>query len=270
MMLLPDRSFCRRYISYVRIFGALLYRDMVVLKQRLYGLFIDGLIIALTELCIFGVLFPLFGMPAHFAPALCIGALVSLCLLLSNWCAYTKLYERTHTHTFDYYLMLPVAKTIIFAEQIVAFAIEFIILTIPIILIAYRLLPQLFPLDSVSIPLFFIFYLLLPVFFSTFMIALSYHYSYEYFTINLWPRRLEIMFSLSAMYVTWYSLKALSPLLATLFLLNPTTYFVEGLRASLIAGDFLSPLLCLPMSILVIAASAAILARGIKKRLDPV
>jgi ABC-type polysaccharide/polyol phosphate export permease len=254
----------------MRIFGALLHRDMFVLKQRLYGLFIDGLIIALTELCMFGVLFPIFGMPAHFAPALCIGALASLCLLLSNWCAYTKLYERTHTHTFDYYLMLPVAKTVIFVEQIVAFTIEFIILTIPIILIAYRILPELFPLDAVHVPLFLVFYLLLPIFFSTFMLALSYHYTYDYFTVNLWPRRLEIIFSLSTMYVTWYSLKALSPVLATLFLLNPTTYFVEGLRASLIAGEFLSAYICLPVGILIIAACATILARGIKKRLDPV
>ena len=73
------------YHSYIsdgaRVFAALLHRDLIVMRQRLRGLFLDGVAIAVTELIIFGLLFPLFGMPEEFAAALCVGALISLTFL---------------------------------------------------------------------------------------------------------------------------------------------------------------------------------------------
>ena len=103
------------------------------------------------------------------------------------------------------------------------------------------------------------------------MLGMSYYYDFEFFGNDLWPRRLTPLFCIGALFVPWYGVFQFSQKIAWLLLLNPTTYFVEGLRATFIGdGNHLALGYSLPMAFVLIMAASMLLARGVKKRFDPV
>ena len=60
-------------MNQVRVFLALLHRDLRVLKKNLVQLFIDNIILLLVCVVEFGILFPVMGMPTALVGPLFMG-----------------------------------------------------------------------------------------------------------------------------------------------------------------------------------------------------
>lgn len=256
------------------IFGALLRRDLKVLKGKFFGCIIDGFIILGLQVLTFGYLFPLLDLPREQIAPLYLGMSVIALNFFQGYSFSTLIMHmlpQNGPSMFEYHLILPLPKRWLFAEYVLSFMIEAFLVTLPLITIGFLVLHDAFATMQGSFMLFFSVYLLALLFLGLLFLLLPIHYDPQWFWGNIWPRRLSPLFNISAIFFTWKSVYAFSPVMAGLFLCNPFTYFAEGLRVALLGGDdYLSVPLCVGMLLFACLCCVFMLKNGIKKRLDPV
>jgi ABC-type polysaccharide/polyol phosphate export permease len=171
----------------------------------------------------------------------------------------------------DYLLTLPLPKAWLFSTYVFSFMLETLLTTLPLITVGILTLHKHFPLDQIQWFAFFGFYLLALLFMSVFVLMLALSFSYQWYMDNIWPRILSPLLCIGAVFFTWNGINLFSPRVAQLTLLNPFTYVAEGIRRGLLGGsEYLPFSYCVPAVFLALAVAVLLLARGIKKRLDPV
>lgn len=256
------------------IFLALLRRDLLVLKSKMFDLLLDSFVVLATELLILGKLYPLLGMPDEYIAPLFIGSSIGFILLdlgYSFAMQYTYSVPYTGYSEIEYHLTLPLPKWLVFIEYIVYFVIESLVVTVPLIALGVLLIPSIAEQIVGSWLLFALFYILAVAFFGIFFLASSFWYSPEWFKNNMWARRLNILLCFSSLFYPWKQVAVLMPWMGHLLLFNPLTYITEGMRAALLTDtDYLSLYICVPMTLAFILIDCWRLQRGIYKRLDPV
>ena len=256
---------------YFRIYKALVARDFIVIKKRYAKVIIDSMVQLILTVFLFGSFFPLFGVPPHFIAPLFIGSQAINMFFFGMNFGLRNLFDLQHNRFIDYRLTLPLPKRWLFASYITYFICETFALYAPLFTIGILLLGPKFRIVHTS-PLFFILISLITLcFYGIFFLALSFHYEYDWFMQNVWPRRLSILFVFSPLSFLWKSAYSFSPKLAVLMLLSPLTYAIEGLRGAIIGTkQFLSPLVCISMLCFFLGLAILFLAQAIKRRLDPV
>lgn len=255
----------------VRIFLALLRRDLTVMKYKLKDMLIDSMIVVLTEILVLGKLYPLLGMSTSFIAPLYIGSSITFILFDLGYSFSMRYTYYTGYQETAYHLTLPIPKKWIIAQHITYFVIESLIVTIPLISIGIWALSDVFGPIAGSWLLFCATYVLTLIYFGSFFFASSFWYEKSWFQDNMWPRRLSILLFFSSAFYAWQDVYKLSPLLGNILLLNPLTYVVEAMRAALLGQqDYLSIRICIPIITAFIFFDFWRITQGIKKRLDPV
>lgn len=261
-----------RFIDRFYVFWALLFRDLTLLKRSLREKIIDSFFILVPEIITFRYLFPLLGIPTTFIPSIFIGAgCVFIFFILGFGFVMPIAYALPHGHLFNYQLTLPLPKRWLLAEYVTYFVIETALTTTPLIIIGIILLGPLFSLTNINWLLFLITYLLSLSLLGVFFLSTCFSYPFTWFRDNLWPRRLSPLLNFSTILFTWSTVKAFSPFISQLLLLNPITYIVEGLRSSLLGNQGnLSLHFCIPALIFWLLFFCWRLKNGLYKMLDPV
>ncbi len=256
----------------IRVFSALVHRDLKVLRSKLRSMLIDGAVLVAANVLIFGKLFPLIGMPSHFIAPLFLGNGIGMLLISLGYSLGLKIvFDIQYNRFIDYHLTLPVSKTWLFLSYIVSFMIEAFVVAIPLVTLGVFLLRDAFETMNGNLFIFLGIFLLVLLFMTTFFLSFSFYYDADFYRDNLWSRRLMPLVCFSTMALTWNSIATFAPHTSKLFALNPLTHAVESLRASLIGGPEYLPLAFSVMGILCwIVFNCWLLARGIVKRLDPV
>lgn len=256
----------------IRVFWALLRRDLKVLRSKLRSMLIDGAILVATNVLIFGKLFPLIGMPSHFVAPLFLGHSISMLLLSLGYSLGLKIvFDIQYNRFIDYHLTLPVSKTWLFLSYIVSFMIEAFIITIPLVTLGIVLLGDAFAAMTGNWFIFFGVFLLNLLFISTLFLSFSFYYDPDYFRDNLWGRRLIPLLLFSTTTLTWRTVANFLPRASKLFALNPFTHNTEALRAALLGGPEYLPLWFSVVGMIFwIGFNCWLLAQGIIKRVDPV
>lgn len=260
------------FFTNAAILKALLARDMKVLKSRLGDLIIDGLILVAIAVLVFGNLLPMLGMEKKLIAPIFLGNSVSFFLasLGYNW-ALRMVYDLRFDRFIDYFLTLPLPKAWLFAYYISSFIIEAMIVTIPMVTAGIIALGNNFGPINGNFILFFGMYFLALLFWGLFFLGSAFVYHYQWFKSNMWARRIMPFFALGPAFFTFNTIMHIAPLSGNLMFLNPVTYIIEGLRASLLGGnEYLSLSICLCGSIVVIGVMYVRLHYGIYKQLDPV
>jgi ABC-2 type transport system permease protein len=254
------------------IFWALIARDFKVLKQRLGNLIIDGLILVSVTVLVFGNLLPLLGMPKTLIAPIFLGNSLSFFLASLGYNFATRLvYDLKFNRFIDYFITLPLPKRWLFTYFVASFMIEATIVTLPLVTLGIILLGNNFgPINGSFIGFLCVYFFVL-LFWALFFLGSSFIYSYQWFKNNMWGRRIMPLFALGPAFFTFKKVSAVLPVLSKLFWLNPITYLVEGLRASLLGGtDYLPFSTCLIGIFFFIALMCVRLRFGIYKQLDPV
>lgn len=258
----------------LRIFSALLSRDMRYLKSSLPSKMIDSIVLLSLQVFQFGYMFPLFGMPENIIAPLYLGMSFVLNMFFSGFSFSTVIVHMIPNHgpsQLEYHLTLPLPKRWLFGQYIASYIIETLIITIPIVTVGFWLLWPSFSEISGSWVAFGVMYLTSLLFNGVFFMMIAFYYEQGWFWNNIWPRRLSWLLNFSAALFTWRGAYALSPVIGTLILASPFTYIAEGLRASLLGGDTYLPFfVCFIAVIGSTIICVNILAKSIKKRLDPV
>lgn len=259
-------------IAHAKIFYALLERDMNVLKKRLFSLLIDGIILVVIAVLVFGNLLPLMGMSTTLIAPVFLGNSLSFFLasLGFNW-ALRMAYDLKFDRCIDYFLMLPLPKSWLFLYYIVSFIIETAIVTLPMVTIGIVALGNNFGPINGSFVAFLCMYFLALLFWGLFFLGSSFMYSYQWFRSNMWARRIMPLFALGPAFFTFKTINVIMPVTSKLLFLNPATYIIEGLRSSLLGGsDYLPFGVCLCGSLGAIILMYVRLCYGVYKQLDPV
>ena len=259
-------------IDQVRIFYALVQRDMHVLKKNLRSKMIDASILTITNVIVFGKLFPIIGVPSRFIAPLFLGnGLIMMLISFGYGFAIRIVYDIKFTRFIDYHMTMPLSKFWLFLSYIVSFVIETLIITIPLIIVGIFLLRDFFATMNGSWIIFFGVYVLCLILTATLFLSASFYYDFDWFRNNLWARRLFPLFLLSTLSITWKDLVALIPRMSLFIKLNPLTLFAESLRASLLGGSEFLPLgFCIVGLVVWIIVFIWAFNVGVTKRLDPV
>lgn len=252
-------------------FLALTNRDLKVFSQELADTIIDGIILIITEVLMFGYLLPLMGMPKEDIAPMYIGSIIFLLFFLGENLSLKHVFDLKHARYIDYQLTLPFSYHWLFFHYIVSFIIETIIISLPLLIFGIWLLGSNFALLSINWFAALYMYLISLIFFSIFFLYLSFAYSFEWFMDNVWPRILSPLYGFGCTVFYWKQVKAISPFLSFLCLLNPLTYISEGIRSALL-GDpkFIPAPLCFFILLFFTFFIYLGLQKGINQQLDPV
>lgn len=255
----------------LRIFCVLTYRDLRFMFWELGSRLIDGAIIVLMQTLAIGQFLPLLGMPIELIGPLYIGTITQIIFSAAYGISFRYVADLKHTKFINYQLGLPLSKTALFAQLIVSMMIEIALISLPLIGLGSLFLGQAFSLNNAQLLPAIIMYLLTLFFYALLFIYLAFSSEYTWFIDNIWARRLSPLFLLGCAYFTWKKLYAFNATIGMLLLCNPLTYIHEGLRATLLGPEeFLSAWLCFGMITIFSILLIVLLARSIKKRLDPV
>ncbi len=250
---------------------ALVRRDISVIRQRLRGAFINASVRVVTDVVVFGGLFPAMGVPEELISPLFVGSVALQFLFQGMAFALRIIFDIRFTRFIDYRLTLPLPKRWLFASYITYFCMEAAIVTLPLFTLGILLLGDKFHIVAPNWFLFVVIYLMSLIFYGIMFLGLSLYYEFDWFMQNLWPRRLTFLLMLSPTFFVWYKAYEFAPYTAYSMLIVPLTYVAEGLRATLIGGPgYIPAYACILALFIWISLFIWFAACGIKKRLDPV
>lgn len=257
-----------------RIFCALLWRDLKIMRQTMLGDLMDGAITMAISVITFGKLLPLIGMPIKLIAPLYIGSSLLFNIFGRGYALAMQIVYKIPYEGFGvigYHMTLPICKWWVFAEYTVFFVIETAILTLPTLVLGTLILNTIIPIPMYSWSLFIGIYLLSLIAWGLFFISCAFVYTFEWFKHNVWTRRLDLLMVFSSAFFPWEMVYNFSPRLSYFFLCNPVTYMVEGMRKALLGTDTFPPFhLVIAVLIASIILCAIRLRHGVIKTLDPV
>jgi ABC-2 type transport system permease protein len=258
-------------IKYFKTFYALLSRDLFILKRELPTLLINGAILVVIEVLLFGYLLPIMGMPAELASSIYLGCIVFTLLIFGYGFGLTYSLDASSHNYISYQLTLPLPKQLLFTEYVIFFIIQGIALSLPLVTLGVLLLGDRFVRYETHWFAFIPFYLIMLLFLALFFLSFALTTSFEWYTKNIWARAISPLTTLGALFYVWKPLYKFNAFLGTLILFNPLTYVSEGLRATLLGSThFLAMIPCFGMTGLSCVVLGMLLIKGIKYRLDPV
>lgn len=247
----------------------LLLRDLYVFKATMVSTFIDSAVALFTEIILNVKLLPLMGMPRELIAPLYVGGIFAKLFFLAHSNSLRIQYEIRDGGLIFYEGTLPIDKSWLFARSLIRFTVETLLILLPLILLSIPLVGQDLGIASPQWGLLIFFILASALFFGALSIFIAHHYPFDWYMENIWPRRLSFLFMTSVLFVTWKRVFLYVPWFAYFTLLNPTTYFIEGMRAALF-----DPALYLCQTVCVVGACffcillVILMYKSIIKRLD--
>jgi len=262
-------NFFNNFVQNFRVFLQLIRRDIKVLKSNIISVLIDNLCMLCVVILTFGYLLPKMGMEKNLIGPIFIGQTLSH-LFEIGFSLATKIVQDIKFNKFiEYQLGLPISVGWLITAYIVNFIIEASVITLPMLTLGILILGKKFIIYKTSWLGFIVIYTLVTIFFAALFMLYSFAYEYTWFWNNIWPRRIEPLYDFGCIYFLWKKLYAFSPVLGTLFLLNPVTYATEGTRAALIGGNqFIHILFCIIGLTIAILLILYLLKDRVRKRLD--
>lgn len=257
-------------ISNLSVFTALVRRDVKVLNKNITTTLIDNIIQSSVFVILFGYLWPLMGLAPQLVGPIYLGQVMMVMFDIGFTLSLSTMLDLNNNRFIDYHLTLPVPKKWLFAAYITSFIIECFLVSAVCFVLGLVILTHIIPLDNLSIIGLSCMYVVSLIFCALLFLTCSFSFSFDWFLDHLWPRLLSPLFCFSSIFLPWQQVNAFSPRIGTLFLLNPFTYIVEGLRAGLLGSStFLTVPLCATVTLVWSGVMALLLSRGIKRQLDP-
>ena len=252
------------------IFKALLARDLKVTLVNFRSIIIDACINVTCFILIFAHFLPALGMDRSLSAPLFLGTNVITIISLS----YTRMVriksDIEFKHFINYHFTLPITKSWLLAEYVLAFIFDITISILPALILGLILIDGavIFKFNPFAFVLIFLISL---IFIAISFLFLAFKFSWVWLINNTWERMLSPLTQLGCLFFMWQNLEKFSPLLSKFILLNPVTYISEGLRASLFGTEkYLPILVCLLVLLFSTIIMAILMWRAMKKRMDPV
>lgn len=259
------------FLNSLRIAYHLVHRNIYVMRKNITNLMIDGIILMVCEVVLFGQLLPMIGMPQNFIIPVYLGSVIMFIFFHGYSFADRMVYDLRFDRFIDYQQLLPLPINWLIGSMIISFMIETSILTLAQLTIGLLMLGGFSLFTTINWAALFLFYMLILLFFATLFLTLGFRYTFDWFVSNAWVRRCDPLLVISAVTFPWLDAYQVSPLLGYILLCNPITYATEGLRNLILNQPKYIPMsICIATLILTTIVNYLILARSLKKKIDPV
>jgi len=257
------------FIDRMKIFSALLQRDLKILKSELFDLVTNSLIQVGLNALLFGYLLPAMGIKPSIIGPMYLGIVMLVLYELGFAISANTSMDLAYNRFIDYQATFSLPKRWLFAEYLSMFVIKAFVISVPAILVGTKLLGNRLGIIQTNWPLFFIVYFIATIFLGLLFLYLAMGSSFEWFNDNVWPRCLSPIVNFGCVFFTWKMAYSLYPFLGYILLLNPMTYICEGVRSTIIGGNqFIDARICIAVLIGWSIVFGFLLNKAVTKRLD--
>ena len=253
-----------------KIFFYLIYRDLLILKKDFWDTFIDMLVWPTIASIIFGYIMPqISNVGPNYGGFVLLGAIITIATVSALDSATQIISDLDNNRLIDYFLTLPISPSLFFVKLATSITLKSLILTLPIFPLGKLLLLKRFSLLHLSFIKFCMMYLCITFFIGFFALWIVSWVKHQDAIIHVWLRLYNPMMWFGGILFSWKQIFETIPLISYLMLLNPVTYAIEGLRASVLGQEnFLNYWICLVVLLVYTIFIATISVRRLHKRLD--
>ena len=252
-----------------KTFKELLKTDLYILKGTIVDQVINLMIWTCANLLVTGYLMPAFGLSVAYGPFILAGFCASAGLfgVFPSVAGMVSDFEGDQIIT--YYLTLPLPSWMVFLRLIFYYTLNFGMLGILVLPIGQLIIWQQFSLLQVSFIKFAIIFVIIHLFYGAFTLWIASRVPNMTKIGNVWMRFVFPLWFLGGFQFSWAVLASKWPYLAYVNFLNPITYMMEGMRATVLGQEgYLNFWLCAGMLALFTLLCARQGIKLLRKRLD--
>lgn len=256
---------------YLQTVAQIIRREMQNFRKEFWGKFIDICSLLVTTVIMFSYFLPEYGLKEDYGPFILVGSIASFGFFECVGRVGTFLADLEGDRTILYTVSLPLPAWLVFSSLAFSWALSSSIIGLFLFPVGKLLLWSQFSLSEISyltlIPMFFVSNLFFG-FFSLWLCAILKHMGD---IGHIWVRIINPLYMFGGYFYSWKTMMHLSQSAGYLSLLNPLTYVMEGMRATVLGQEeYLSVGLCLGALIAITVACAWHAVRRLKRRLDVV
>ncbi len=231
---------------YCNVFWNMLAEEMIVFRENFVDKIINLSIWVSITAAIFGYIMPAFGLAADYGSFQLAGLIASAGLFEVFPSVMVLVNDIQGPRVISYNLILPIPSWMVLLKKLCFYAINSISLCLCVSPIGKLVLWNQFDLSKISFVPFMLMVIMISVFYGALALWLASKVQNMTKVSNVWMRFIFPMWFLGGFQFCWAVLHKVSPTFAYLNLLNPMTYVMEGIRASLLGQQgFISVWLCL-------------------------
>jgi hypothetical protein len=224
-----------------RVFGWLLWRDIVVLKKNLPNRILDAFLWSGTNIMISSYILPAFGIESKFGLLIWVGTIVNMAFFEAGYAAQELVTDRSGNNHIGYLLTLPIPSWLILIKLGCGVALNCFALSIFMLPLGKLILQDKLDLSLFSFFKFVLIFLAINLFCGFFAVWIfSWAKSTSRFS-EVWRRVVNPLWAFGGYQFTWLVFHQTFPRASLLTLLDPLTYAFEGLRASILGQTGLIP-----------------------------
>lgn len=251
------------------LFCQLMRKDLKQFRRNYPGRFFDTCFLFFTNILVFGYFMPQLGVSSAYGPFILMGAIASFGLFDIIAQVGEVLFDIEGDKKITFTLSLPVPYWVIFVQLAIKWAVNTMLLCLPLFLVGKLLLWKSFHLDQIHFFKLILIYPTVYLFFGFFSLWLSGVLKNIYNLSSLFLRVVNPLFMFGGYFFSWHASFELSPYVGYAILINPMIYAMEGMRSATLgqAGylPFWNCFFALWVYILVLGLHAIF---RLKKRLD--
>ena len=230
---------------YMNVFMQLLSEELIIFRSNFKDKIINLGIWASITAAIFGYVMPSFGL-AGFGSFQLAGLVASGGLFEVFPSVMMFVSDLEGNRTIDYHLALPIPSWMVLFKKLIYYAINCLSLCLGVVPIGKLVLWNQFDLTKIAVVPFLLMAIMISIFYGALTLWLASRVVNITKIANIWMRFIFPMWFLGGFQFSWKVLYSVSPVVAYLNLLNPMTYVMEGVRASLLGQEgFFSVWLCI-------------------------
>ncbi len=250
-------------------FLQLLYREWFDFKRQLLSKLMNTSILLLTNIIVFGLLFPKLGMEGTFGPFMLVGAIASFGLFEIVGRAAGLTVDIMEARRISYLLTLPLPSTWVFISIGLSWAMTTAILTFLLFVVGKLVFFSFIDLRAITYLSFFAMFIISNLFLGAFSLWIASLLRSLSVLDFIWFRVINPLFMFGGYFYSWHELYRLSPLLGWLNCLNPMLYIMEGTRSAVLGKEKYLPVwVCFSVLLLATGLCGSFAIRSLKKRLD--
>jgi ABC-2 type transport system permease protein len=258
-----------KIMNYAKLFFLLLKTDLIIFNKRFKEGIINTIIWVSIILVIFAYIFPAMGMTNLFGPLYVTGAVVSSCIFEIWSSSITFVSDLEANKTISYPLTLPIPSWLYFIQLAIGYAIKSMTIALVIIPLGKLIIWDKFSLAHISLTKTLIMFIIVNIFAGLLSLFMSSITTSIFNFRNIWTRFLFPLWFLGGAEFYWQVAYTLSKPLAYIMLLNPITYAMEGMRASILGEKlFISFWICSFMLFIFSILCGYVAFKKLKNRLD--
>ena len=258
----------------LRVAYQLFCRDMVVFRKGFVGTLVNSLMWPIISAIMFGFVLPHFGganASQNFGSFMIAGSLMALAIINALSRATDIIVDIQHQKLINFERTLPLSFSMLILQKIVTIAVMSLFYSVVILVVAKLILWDSFSLSTVSWPWLIIVLVWANLFYAAFALMVSGWIPTASKMENVWMRLYMPALWFGSYMNRWYEFYKMLPSVALFMLLNPVTYTMDGLRATMFGQEgYISLWIVLGMLTLQFVLASRVGIYLMKKRLNAI